>query len=687
MMKKALFLFVIFSMYGFSIIGQNHLLNGRWEFIPEHSTHIDLFGKLELEINATTDDISIVRIWGTGSRIYRDTLNLIDRKRKQTEIINSRVFPTNVFMGIKIPEGQKREFRLDWDPKELRIAITESFPGLISQGEKEFVVNHVLELEPVRNILSYKIIRSTRHDAPIEYLFKKEGQYDACFIEFDSNWDINQGLNEKAAIITLQGLANKDNPNFYVVYPESWDFRFTPGVKDFLNKQHYFTFKELRNLEESVKEFREHIQGYIVWDTEVRSTLVVSYTLSGLKDAIVIDENMIPLMDKYDIPRVEDFRGMFTGWTDAKIYEWAKSRYWKDCSKDYIVWMGGDAGKRMRPGVADWGIKNKAFFSDLSTKESDVEEFYLSKELLSEMNDMGMVFGWHSYAKDKERDHVSLTSSFGLRVEGLHTLPNMSFMNHIEATPGFVFKNNHSIDPKRKYIPENKVYISCIQTDCLGLGAWTRPGRGDIPYAWEVTMNWIWLAPAMMEFFYSQATPNDYFIGSLSGPGYMYPKAIPEEKMKPLLKEAERLMEILDLNIFEIMDYSQGATIEGNTEIPKEIVKQYRQYMPEVLGFVNGYAPAFTFGETKGTPFISYDYYLSPDRPLDEAVADIRELADWNDVRPYYCLIHVRQWSDISRVKSIINELGEDFELVPLDELMMYIKQKNTYTERYQEKK
>ena len=35
----------------------------------------------------------------------------------------------------------------------------------------------------------------------------------------------------------------------------------------------------------------------------------------------------------------------------------------------------------------------------------------------------------------------------------------------------------------------------------------------------------------MLEMFYSQATPNDLFIGGLSGPGYMYSKAIPTEAL------------------------------------------------------------------------------------------------------------------------------------------------------------
>ena len=57
-----------------------------------------------------------------------------------------------------------------------------------------------------------------------------------------------------------------------------------------------------------------------------------------------------------------------------------------------------------------------------------------------------------------------------------------------------------------------------------GLVAWLKPGRGEIPYAWECLMNYTWIAPGMVEYFYTTATPNDYLIGCLSGPGYLYPE-------------------------------------------------------------------------------------------------------------------------------------------------------------------
>jgi hypothetical protein len=345
--------------------------------------------------------------------------------------------------------------------------------------------------------------------------------------------------------------------------------------------------------------------------------------------------------------------------------------------------MGGEHGRIMKPGVADWGIYQRAFFCDLSTRKTDEEEYSLADRLLGEMNPMAMVMGWHSYAKDLEREHVTLVSSHGHRVEGLHTLPNLSFSHQVPAGKGFVYRKTQSIKNGIDYQPEKKVYLSCIQTDGLGIGAWLEPGRGEIPYAWEVIMNYSWLAPAMMEFFYSTATPNDYFIGALSGPGYIYPKAVPPDKLLPLVNEARRMMEKLDLKVFEIMDYSEGATVEGNTELTKEVVEAYMKGMPDAVGFVNGYAPAFTFAERDGRALVSYDYYLSPSRTEEEAAADLYELAALNSGRPYFCLIHVREYSNVQRVKSILGRLGSEFELVPLDIFLTMAGRSPTFRKRF----
>src|SRR5882757_3474833 len=106
--------------------------------------------------------------------------------------------------------------------------------------------------------------------------------------------------------------------------------------------------------------------------------------------------------------------------------------------------------------------------------------------------------------------------------------------------------------------------------------------------------------------------------------------------MPAVVKKADTIMRKLDLNVFETMDYSEGSTVVGNTEIPKYIVDDYYRYMPDAIGFLNGYAPAFTFFSQQGRPFISYDYYLDETRPMKDAVADLKELIFLNSQRPYF---------------------------------------------------
>ncbi len=182
------------------------------------------------------------------------------------------------------------------------------------------------------------------------------------------------------------------------------------------------------------------------------------------------------------------------------------------------------------------------------------------------------------------------------------------------------------------------------------------------------------------------ATPNDYFIGCLSGPGYMYPKAIPSRLLPEVIGKAKELMDQLDLKVFEIMDYSEGATIEGNTELTKEVVDAYYKGMPNAIGFVNGYAPAYTFAVKDGKPLVSYDYYLSPTRPEADAVADLQELASINAKRPYFLLVHVRESSDIKRVKGILSKLGPEFNVVPLDIFLTMAGKQPTFRERFLER-
>jgi hypothetical protein len=684
-MRKKLQLFsitiVILLCWAAVLRGHETTIIGEWVLVPQASTEIDLYGTLELKIARQNDNLTLTRTFGRG-RSFQESLILKTGGFANRVSILDRVFPTNVFMGLSMDVGGERIIKAFLIEETSHLRLEETFDILTSQGRFSIRCQHDFYAGPRPDLMTYTVTRSTR-EAPISYVLKRKGSREAYYMRLADEWTIGEGLEKQAFLISLQGNANRDSARLYFIYPDSWNFTYTPYVFDYYRDKKYYSFRLLSTLEQALQTFKESVKGYVVWDPKVRTSLIVAFTIAGLENALVVDESMIPLMNKFGLDPVEDLRGRFTAWSDARIYQWAYDSCWERCSRDFVIWLGGEHGKLMKPGVADWGMMNRAFFNDLSTKPEDKEEYDLANKILSQMNPIAMVMGWHSYKKDLERDHVSLVSSHGLRVEGLHTLPNLSFSHHVPATPGFVYRNHHNIEAGKTYTPQSKVYISCVQTDGLGIGAWHEPGRGEIPYAWEVIMNYSWLAPAMMEYFYTMATSNDYFIGALSGPGYIYPKAVPKKKLPALIAKAREMMELLDLRVFEIMDYSEGATVEGNTELTEEVVDVYYEGMPDAIGFVNGYAPAFTFTVRNKRPLVSYDYYLSPTKTEEEAVADLHELAAINARRPYFLLMHVRESSNVKRVKSIIDKLGPTFELVPLDIFLKMAGEAPTFQERF----
>ena len=657
-------------------------LDGSWELIPAHSQDMDHFRSFALTLRTAGQPVTIVQVW-RARQVHRDSVTLIPGAKEVTLPVPGWVNPPNVYMGMRRPEGGTRQMAARYEDGGRTLIVTEKLQHEGSQGPKPVTIEHRYALTKEKDMLEYSIIRSTRKTGPpMKYTFKKAGTRHGYVIRLKDDFTIPGDLAYNAMMISLQGLANITAPNVYLLYPTDWPFTYVNSVFDFYKDKRFYTFTELRAGADALKALGKFAKGYVVWDKEVRTSLIVAFTVAGLEQAVVVSKDEIPLVEAAGLKPVEDFRGKFTGQSDIQIYQWAYDKYWARCSREYIIWLGGEHGTMMKPAVADWGIKQRVFFNDLSTRKTDTAEYALARRMLSEMKPMSMVMGWHSYKKDLEEEHVALTSSFGHRVEGLNSLPNLSYSAQIPTSPGFVFKNNHHVKPGEKIQPKEKVYVTCLQTDGMGLGAWLKPGRGDIPYAWECLMNYTWMAPGMAEYFYSTATPNDYLIGCLSGPGYLYPKAVPPEYLKKLIAMAREQMKVLDLRVFETMDWSEGDETEGNTDLPQSVIDMYYDGMPEAIGFVNGYGAGYTHTIKNGRPFMSFDYYLGPHKPEADAVNDLKELATLNTRRPYFLLVHVREYSDVKRVKSILDQLGPEFEVVPLDVFLNMAGNQPTFEKR-----
>jgi len=54
-----------------------------------------------------------------------------------------------------------------------------------------------------------------------------------------------------------------------------------------------------------------------------------------------------------------------------------------------------------------------------------------------------------------------------------------------------------------------------------------------------------------------------------------------------------------------------------------------------------------------------------------------------NKIRPYFLLIHVRESSDIKRVKTLLDTIGNKIELVPLDIFLKLSASNPTFKTRF----
>ncbi|HLE57294.1 MAG TPA: GxGYxYP domain-containing protein, partial [Rhodothermia bacterium] len=150
-------------------------------------------------------------------------------------------------------------------------------------------------------------------------------------------WTIDDKLPEMAMLISLQGVANKEAPRLYFVYPPDWPFQFSTAVMEYYRDTRNIAFEELETKEQALAALAQHARGYVVWDKEVRTSLIVAFTVSGLENAIVVSEELIPAAESAGLTSVEDFRGRFQGMSDYEIYSWAFDTYWPRTSKKFAV--------------------------------------------------------------------------------------------------------------------------------------------------------------------------------------------------------------------------------------------------------------------------------------------------------------------------------------------------------------
>ncbi|MCK5737887.1 hypothetical protein KAH55_01850, partial [bacterium] len=328
--------------------------NNAWKIIPTMSPQMNRYTQ-NMGLEIVVDNNQVTLIYQFGRRRGRlDTLQLtVNEKPNQIPLKRSSRM-TTYYSGIHAVSGEMNSITASWADDGRTLVLDQEFPAEVAQGTKMLREKHTLTVSKNQDFLTYTIKRESRIDEG-KYVFKVKDSLHANVMCLDDNWEVKGDLQRQAMLICLQGIVNRDGANLYLIYPETWQFTYSQRLYEWYRDDRGYTFSTLKTPAEALAAYKNQVKGYVVWDKNVRTSLTVAYTVAGLEDVVVVSEDQIPMLDSLGFKKVADFRGKFTGMNDTEIYAWAKDQYWDQCSRKFLIWLGGHAGKVMKPGVADWG--------------------------------------------------------------------------------------------------------------------------------------------------------------------------------------------------------------------------------------------------------------------------------------------------------------------------------------------
>lgn len=492
----------------------------------------------------------------------------------------------------------------------------------------------------------------------------------------------NLDYDHQLFVFSLQGIVNKKEARLFLNTEELfWQWR-PSDVKwmEYYSTKKGFLFQKINTLEELLLTFQEDINGLVLYDPEVDATKYIACTYAGLENLLPVSPDLLrKITPIINIPLKHDLTKERRN--NREWYEWAIKNLMPLCNKRMVysaghshdeVNLGGD------PGIIiglDFAVARKMFIFNLSPsdKPSSIygtpipgypEDAELFDEIMDKLEKPAGVWGW----AEPEGDFATRVSSHNNYVMCCGA-PNLSFHSKVPLSQNFSFKQKNKSSLENIKL-EDKYYIAFVTNEgdtpkiVAGwqAGGWLNPDRGKVAINWGINPILVAEFPAMMEAYYSTATPNDYFFAGVSGAGYVFIDKLPD--LPSFARHTARYLQIADESIVDAWSNSESVPL-------------YSQYA-EIAGLEGMLRNPRGEGKViylkNGTPLVEPDssvWYIAGNEPPKEIAQRIRQIAQ-KQKPPFF----IEVYGGVSEncpvyYKSIMEELGDDFKAVRLDEMML----------------
>jgi hypothetical protein len=453
---------------------------------------------------------------------------------------------------------------------------------------------------------------------------------------------------DRALAASLQGLVAKHSAEqiFIEDGPQSATW------KDYLARRYGITLNNsYATLPALITHFKQYVSGYIVYDMAANPrSLNVATSLSGPFNGLPVDrsqvtqvralgvtQELLDVSDKNEKWAYSQYRGLFSKETAAELNFTVYHQL-----RDYVTLTNSFA---FYGGVTDW-----------------------RRQVLEDLDPGATLFGYGM----NETDMIRQASSQGIASIPTDLAANLSALSSIHSTAGLVQK------PAVVPATAGKHYVSFVVSDGDNV-AWDirglqryfgSPDRGTFSVGYGVSPSLVDLAPAVLRWYYENASAQDQFIAGPSGAGYIYPSRMPAEDLDRFVGRLNTNMGKADLGIAEILEdqSSFDRTDLWSAYLRQANIDSLFYFGPDSHGQI---------GWVNSKPVIAQR------DSLWAGVTDEATLTRAINSRPVspttaagYSLVLVHCWTkSLSNIRTVVAGLGPQVEVVTPQELVRLIRQ------------
>ncbi len=483
-------------------------------------------------------------------------------------------------------------------------------------------------------------------------------------------------IDQRLLLVSLQGLVNRDGPILWL----SSGANQSPGLPDWES-----TFPEVqarRHLGYSAAlalfAHTQSVRGVVIVDPAIEETYNIATNLASQESLLIVTPSTIGAVD---LPIRHDLRGRYADEAAAMAANLLLYRQSEPgTALKAVPWSARDflygAPERGR----DLAIQRRYWAFSKSVDDADLVDFYRGP--LADVRDL---YG-SSLNENLDIYRASQAGKVWIGMD-LQLQYNLSFFDQLRGQENFMYRQ-----PPREFIPivqepgRDDVLVAFVMTEGDNpffvinqmRRNWQDPAHGRIPIGWTIAPRMLDLAPAVLQYYYATAAPNDYFLAGTSGVAYYQVNPMDFSRYPGLLdQETPGLLRKLDIRIIRNFGDWLGVQMSFYDRLRAATVS-----FPEMLGWIEGHGIPLP-GEgalpyERATPVLLDGRYLDfpfsawcdGDSDVDRSAASIRAYAATHPGRPLQILVGMDQkQSTPTTVEAIAARLGPRFRFVRPDVL------------------